>query len=49
MSAMGGPIAINHLAIDAAMDREDIEDRKDCFNKVERLCEWWLNRVNRKE
>jgi len=43
----GGPIDINHLAIDAAMQREGIEGRE-CFNKVASLGRWWLERVNKK-
>jgi hypothetical protein len=31
---MGGAVAINQMAIHAAMDLYQIEDRKTCFEKV---------------
>lgn len=31
---MGGAVAINQMAIHAAMDLYEIEDRKTCFEKV---------------
>ena len=31
---MGGPIAINQIAIHAAMDLYQVEHREDCFDKV---------------
>jgi len=34
LSGMGGPVAINQLAIHAAMDLHEIADRQDCFAKV---------------
>ena len=43
-----GPIEINHLAIDAAIKREGIED-KDCFNKVLALSRWWIGKLREKK
>jgi hypothetical protein len=33
----GGPVALNQMAIHAAMDLYDIENKQDCFEKVLRL------------
>ena len=44
-----GPIDINHLAIDSAIEREGIRDRRDCFSRMLILGRWWLERVNTKE
>jgi hypothetical protein len=32
-----GPVAINHLAVHAAMELYEVEDKKDCFEKVLKL------------
>ena len=34
ISAMGGPISINQMAIHAAMDLFDVADKRGCFDKV---------------
>jgi hypothetical protein len=34
MGGMGGPVAINQMAIHAAMDLYGVEFREDCFDKV---------------
>jgi len=39
-----GPIDINHLAIDAAMRRNNITDNA-CFEKVVTLGHWWISRM----
>ena len=35
---MGGAVAINQMAIHAAMDLYQIEDRRACFEKVVMVC-----------
>lgn len=35
---MGGPVAINQMAIHAAMDLYEVEFRQDCFEKVIAAC-----------
>jgi hypothetical protein len=47
--ASGGPVDINHIAIDAAIDREGIKDHRECFNKVTAICGWWIKKVNSKD
>jgi hypothetical protein len=47
--ASSGPVDINHVAIDAAIDREVIKDRRGCFNKVLTICGWWVKKVNSKD
>ena len=44
-----GPVDLNHLAVEAAIEREGIRDRKGCFNKVVRLGYWWINRDRNKD
>lgn len=34
LGGMGGPVAINHQAIHAALDLYDVVDKKTCFEKV---------------
>lgn len=34
IGGMGGPVAINQMAIHAAMDLYDVVDRQTCFEKV---------------
>ena len=34
LAPMGGPIGINILAVKTAMDLYDIEDQKDCMERV---------------
>jgi len=45
---MNGPIDMNHLAIDSAIEREGIRDRRGCFGKLLILGRWWIERVNEK-
>ena len=42
-----GPITLNHLAIDAAMNREGIGG-KACFEKICILGNWWIDRIREK-
>lgn len=35
--SMSGPIALNQMAIHAAMELYDVFDRRDCFQKVVKL------------
>jgi len=41
----GGPIEINHQAIHSAMELYQIRNRRDCFEKVIKLSEYWINEV----
>lgn len=48
-----GPIGLNHLAIDAAMERMGVKDRLGCFGKItqgsaerQSLEDWWIERMN---
>lgn len=43
-----GPIDISHQAIDLAMDRDGIKNKKKCFDKVATLSRWWINRIRSK-
>lgn len=43
-----GSIDISHLAIDAAIKRNEITNQQDCFNKVVRLGHWWIERIRAK-
>ena len=45
---MNGPIAINQLAIHAAMDLYDIPNRRECFQKVIRLSRWYIDEMREK-
>lgn len=47
ISDSAGPIDISHPAIDLAMKREGVTDRK-CFNKVIALTRWWIDRIRKK-
>jgi hypothetical protein len=44
----GGPVAVNHLAVHAAMELYRIERPRECFAKVNRLAVWWLNKITEK-
>ena len=44
-----GPIDINHLAIDSAIERKGVTDKDKCFNKVMTLSRWWIDRIRSKE
>ena len=41
-------IDINHLAIHAAMDLYKVKNRKQCFEKVLHLANWWLEKIKEK-
>jgi len=49
MSGMGGPIAINQVAIHQAMELYDIEYKRDCFDKVVNVGRKFLNDLNEKQ
>ena len=40
---MNGPIDIDHLAVDAAMKRENVHGKK-CFEKIIKLSQWYIAR-----
>lgn len=42
-----GPIDLNHLAIEAAMQREGVTDRA-CFERVCALGRWWIQKLREK-
>jgi len=42
-------IDINHLAIYGAMDLYKVKNRRQCFEKVLRLANWWLEQLRKKE
>jgi hypothetical protein len=42
ISPMGNTIAINQLAIHAAMDLYEVFDRRDCFEKVLKLSQHFI-------
>ena len=44
LMGVNGPIDLNHLAIDAAMQREGITG-KECFYRVCTLGHWWMERM----
>jgi hypothetical protein len=44
----GGPVAINQMAIHAAMALYRVDHPRDCFAKVQRLSVWWLNKLTEK-
>lgn len=44
-----GPVDINHMAVDAAIRRENIRERKDCFDRVVHLAKWWIDKINNKD
>lgn len=46
---MSGPVDINHLAIDAAMNRESIFNKSDCFRRVTMLGRWWIDRISKRD
>ncbi len=39
-----GPIDINQLAIHEAIKLYEINNPRECFQKVLRLAQWWLNK-----
>lgn len=44
--SMGGAVAINHMAIHAAMELYDIEFRKDVFEKVLAVSRYFIHKMN---
>lgn len=47
--SMGGVVDINHLAIHAAMDLYQIQNKQKCFEKVLKICRWWVSKMNEKK
>jgi hypothetical protein len=43
-----GPIAINQMAIHAAMELYNIQNRQKCFQKVSQLSRWHIDRIREK-
>ena len=46
--SINGPVDLNHLAIDAAMQRKGIVGQG-CFNKVLNLAHWWIECIRNKD
>lgn len=54
--SMNGPVSINHVAIDNAINRRGIKGRQSCFDKITKtsskerssLADWWLERLKEK-
>lgn len=44
----GGPVDLNHLAIEAAMRREGV-GTKTCFDKACSLGFWWINKLRERD
>jgi hypothetical protein len=49
MSGMGGPVAINQVAVHAAMELYQVNDPLDCFEKVVRLSGYFIQKIREKE
>ena len=49
MSGMGGPVAINQMAIHAAMDLYEVEFKQDCFEKVIAACRELIDESKEKQ
>jgi len=45
MGEMGGPVAVNQLAIHAAMELYGVEFKQDCFDKVVRLSRYFIRKM----
>ena len=43
-----GPTAINQMAIHAAMELYEIENRRECFQRVLKLAHWYMDRMREK-
>jgi len=43
-----GPISVNHQAIHEAMRLYEIENKKDCFEKVLFMSQYWLKKMSEK-
>jgi hypothetical protein len=39
-----GPVAINQIAVHEAIKAYKIRNRKECFEKVVKLCDWWIGK-----
>jgi hypothetical protein len=46
---MGGPVAINHMAVHSAMELEEVKERKACFRKVLALANRKISKINSQE
>ena len=46
MGGMGGPVAVNQMAIHAAMDTYGVEFREDCFDKVVKLYRYFIKKAH---
>ena len=44
INPIGGVVAINQLAIHAAMDLYEVFDKKDCFEKVIKLGQYFISK-----
>jgi len=44
-----GPIDINQIPIHKAMKLYKIKNRKECFEKVLKLNNWWIERIYQEE
>ena len=44
----GTIIDINHIPIYSAMGLYEIEDKRQCFEKVLLLAGWWIKKLNKK-
>ena len=49
MGGMGGPVAINQMAIHAAMDLYEVEFKQDCFEKVLAACRELIDESKEKQ
>lgn len=45
--SMNGPIDINHLAIHEAMRLYGVENRRECFEKVVKVSDYFLEKYRR--
>lgn len=46
MGGMGGPVAVNQMAIHAAMDTYGIEFRQECFEKVVKMYRHFIKKAS---
>lgn len=44
MAPMGGPVALNHMAVHEAMRLYEVEDRRGCFEKVLKVFQHFLEK-----
>lgn len=45
---MNGPVDINHQAIHEAMKLYNIKNKRECFEKVLFLSNWWIGEITSK-